>query len=129
MALSSAPQPPPPEPGAPAPASHHHRATSTTVACTLTTKEAAAQVNSWDRVRKQARSTTPLHNGVRLTFPAAMADELSTLAATEASCCAFLAIEVTTAGGTTSITITTEAADGLAIINRITGLSETEDTP
>ena len=104
------------------PATVRHEATSSTVACTLTTKGAAQQIRSWEQVVEQAIDSTPLVDGIRMTFPAGLTEDLQRLAASEASCWSLLTIEVATSANTASITITSEAEGGQAIIARIAGL-------
>ena len=103
-----------------------YEATTSTVTCTLTTEGAAEQVNNWEQVVRKAAGSTPLANGIHMTFPAELAGELQRLAASESTCCSFLTIEVKTTSDKTSVTITTEAEDGQSIIALIAGLAPSE---
>jgi|tagenome__1003787_1003787.scaffolds.fasta_scaffold20904154_4 hypothetical protein len=78
--------------------------------CTLTPDELAARGARW-RALGPAHATD-LPNGLRLTFPAGVEDELNELARLERDCCAFARWDVTTEQGHAHLDVT---ADGDAV--------------
>ena len=68
------------------------------IACTLTTKEAASQLDEWGELRRAATSVAAVDGGYRLTFPASSEATVRDLAAREAQCCAFLGLSVERTG-------------------------------
>lgn len=93
------------------------------VACTLTTKEAAAQVLEWTDLHGRSTGAQATEAGVVMTFPAGMAHAVEDLARREASCCAFLSMRTTVEGDVLSLEISSERLDALPVIDRLAGVS------
>ncbi|MEM9468405.1 MAG: hypothetical protein AAGA90_23755 [Actinomycetota bacterium] len=88
------------------------------IACTLTTKQAADQLDEWAALRAQARSVEPIDGGVRVVLPSDMEPTARDLAAREAACCAFLTLAVDPVGDDVVVTIT-GPADAQPVIGLI----------
>lgn len=81
-------------------------AESIPIACTLTTKQAASQLDEWASLRTRARSVEAIEGGVRVLLPAEAEAATRDLAIREAACCAFLTLTVDRHGDDLSLTIT-----------------------
>lgn len=90
------------------------------IACTLTTKEAASQLDEWAAVRAAATSTRPVDGGHEVTLPADLHETVRDLAAREAACCAFLTLDVAADDSATVLRIT-GPADAAPVIDLIVG--------
>lgn len=88
------------------------------IACTLTTKQAASQLDEWGVLRSKARRVDQIDGGVRVTLPADAEAEARELAAREAQCCAFLTLDVARADDEVVLTIT-GPADAAPVIGLI----------
>ena len=90
------------------------------IACTLTTKQAASQLDEWAQLRASATEVEPIDGGVRLTLPSALEAATRDLASREAQCCAFLTLGVDRIGDAVVLTIT-GAEDAQPVIGLIVG--------
>lgn len=90
------------------------------IACTLTTKQAAAQVGEWGDLRRAATQVVAVDGGFELTFPPAVETTVRDLAAREAQCCSFLTLTVERTDGDVVLTIT-GPADAAPVIGLIVG--------
>ena len=92
------------------------------IACTLTTKDAASQLDEWSGLRAAALAVEPLDGGVRVRLPRALEAQARDLAAREARCCAFLtlSVDVDDAAEEIAVTITgpAEAEPVIALLVR-----------
>lgn len=93
----------------------------TVVACTLTEKAAAKQLNEWSDLKEHAITTSPILGGARMVFNSTLDSQIRDLAEREMTCCTFLSISVDTKTNTT-LEITSEATEGQAVISRLTGV-------
>ena len=93
---------------------------SVPIACTLTTKEAASQLDEWGVLRRSAKAVAAVEGGCRLTFPASSEATVRDLAAREANCCAFLDIVVDRVDDDVVLTVT-GPADAAPVIGLIVG--------
>lgn len=96
--------------------------TSTPIACTLTNKEAAQQVLEWGDLQHRAAGVSPLDDGVRMTFPAAMFDEVEDLARRESACCAFLTITTSVVDDVLTLDISSDNPDAMPVIHALAGM-------
>jgi hypothetical protein len=94
------------------------------VACTLTTKDAAAQVIEWADLRSHMTSVERIEDGVEMTFPIAMAGDVRDLAAREATCCAFLTLVTAECGDEVELRITSDAQEAAGVIDLLAGTGE-----
>lgn len=92
------------------------------VACTLTTKDAAAQVLEWADLRKELVGVERVERGVEMRFPVALADAVRDLADREASCCAFLDLTATERNGELELRIASDADEAGPVIDLLAGL-------
>ncbi|MDW3217769.1 MAG: hypothetical protein R8F63_04075 [Acidimicrobiales bacterium] len=93
------------------------------VTCTLTTKELAGRTLEWGDLGPRALDRTELENGVRTTYPLAMAGPIERLATAERACCgSWLDIEVRL-DDVLTLELTTSNPDGLAIIRAMSGIT------
>ncbi|MDX2378446.1 MAG: hypothetical protein QNM02_01650 [Acidimicrobiia bacterium] len=92
------------------------------VACTLTTKDAAAQVVEWTDLRMMMLDVERVEGGVEMRFPIALADAVRDLSAREATCCAFLTLVTTDRGDEVELRITSDAPEAAAVIDLLAGL-------
>lgn len=97
------------------------RRPSIPIACTLDTQGAVAQLAEWEALRDELVDSVPVEGGVRLVFPARVADAARDLARREASCCAFLDLAVTVDGDTASVTITSPDPQARPVIELLAG--------
>ena len=88
------------------------------IACTLTTKQAASQLDEWGVLRAKARRIDQIEDGVRVTLPVDVEAEARDLAAREAQCCAFLTLDVQRRDDVVELTIT-GPADAASVIGLI----------
>jgi hypothetical protein len=92
------------------------------VACTLTPKDAAAQVVEWTDLRVDMLGAERIADGVEMRFPISLASVVRDLAAREASCCAFLDLVVTDVGDEVELRITSDAPEATGVIELLAGL-------
>lgn len=92
------------------------------VACTLTTKDAAAQVVEWTELRTYVIDVERIEGGVEMTFPLTLADAVRDLAAREATCCAFLTLVTTERRDAVELRITSDAPEAGDVIDLLAGL-------
>jgi hypothetical protein len=97
------------------------------IACTLTTKDAAAQVVEWSDLRTRMTNVVRVENGVEMDFPASLASTVRDLAEREATCCAFLALTTTMRGDHVELRITSDDPDAADVIDLLAGMSEVID--
>ena len=90
------------------------------IACTLTTKQAASQLDEWAQLRAAATEVETVEGGVRLTLPPALEAATRDLASREAQCCAFLTLGVDRIGDDVVVTIT-GPDDAQGVIGLIVG--------
>lgn len=90
------------------------------IACTLTTKQAASQIDEWTELRRAATSVVTVAGGYRLTFVAEAEATVRDLAAREAECCAFLTLSVERETNGIVLTIT-GPDDAASVIELIIG--------
>ena len=90
------------------------------IACTLTTKEAASQLDEWGELRARASDVEAIDGGYRVTLPASEEAVARDLAAREAQCCAFLTLDVAASEDDVMVTIT-GPADAAPVIALIVG--------
>jgi hypothetical protein len=64
------------------------------VACSLDGSGQRERLNEWRSLLARADSREPLSTGMRYRFPAALADDVRSLAAAERECCAFLRFDL-----------------------------------
>ena len=91
------------------------------VACTLTTKAAAAQLMEWDELRSHAVRVERVDGGAKLVLPGELAPNIYDLAAREADCCAFLTIETKRVGVEVELAITSAHPHAGPVIDLIAG--------
>ena len=94
------------------------------VACTLTTKDAAAQVIEWADLRSHMTSVERIEDGVEMRFPIAVAADVRDLAAREATCCAFLTLVTAECGDEVELRITSDAQEAAGVIDLLAGTGE-----
>ena len=92
------------------------------VACTLTTKDAAAQVVEWSELRRDLLGVERIDGGVEMRFPSSSADAVRYLAAREATCCAFLSLLTTDRDDEVELRITSDAPEASGVIELLAGL-------
>ena len=92
------------------------------IACTLSASDGARQVAEWRELQDLATAAEPLAAGAALIFPEELADRVEDLAAREATCCAFLTIETSRAGGDVRLEITSEDPEARPVITMLTGV-------
>jgi hypothetical protein len=86
------------------------------LACTLGSEDARAQLDEWANLRQLWRKTDAKPNGMRLWFDSNAAVALRAVAAREAACCGFLALEVSGDGALVRLEITSDHADAPPVI-------------
>lgn len=94
------------------------------IACTLTAKDAAAQVLEWTDLQGQASNVVALATGARMYFSPALEAQVADLAGREATCCAFLSIRTEIVDDRLVLDVTSNNPDALPVISRLAGLSE-----
>lgn len=92
------------------------------VVCTLSTKDAAAQVLEWVDLQARASSVRRIHGGARMTFPAAMQDAVEDLGRREQACCPFLTISTRVLDNELTLDISSADPDAMPVIEAIAGL-------
>ena len=97
-----------------------HGGADPVVACTLGPDAGRAQLDAWATLRPRHRRTEPTTGGVRLWFDPAAAVPLRAVAATEATCCAFLRLEVVDETDRVRIEITSALPDARPVIALLT---------
>lgn len=93
----------------------------TPIACTLTTKDAAAQVLEWTDLRKVATSIARSTDGARMTFTPDRAAAVTDLAEREQTCCSFLTIDVMSDDTAVTLDISSDHPDAGPIIDMLAG--------
>jgi hypothetical protein len=93
------------------------------VVCTLTTKDAANQIDQWSELRNHATRIEPLPTGARMYFPAAMRPLIDDLVRREAACCSFVDFLTAGSGDEVMLEVTSPDPDALAVISLLTGLA------
>lgn len=93
----------------------------TPIACTLTTKQAASQLDEWGELRSKASAVEEVDGGYRVTLPASADAVARDLAAREAQCCAFLTLDVTSSDDSVVVTVT-GPAEAMPVIALIVGV-------
>lgn len=101
----------------------HQAEPGAAIACTATPAGAAGQLREWSQLHLHARSRLPIPGGVRVTFPAAMADDVRDLARREAGCCSFLTISTTVDEDTVILEITAADPAAQPVVALIAGCS------
>lgn len=79
----------------------------------------------WASLRTLASATEAQENGVRLTFPATVSEQLDELVKREASCCAFLTFTKTHLGDEVVLEVTSADPNALPTISLISGVAPT----
>ncbi len=92
------------------------------VACSLTTKDAAAQVMEWAELRHEMIGVERIDGGVEMRFPIALATALRDLAAREATRCGFLDLVTSEVGDEIELRVTSDAPDASGVIDLLAGL-------
>ncbi len=93
------------------------------IACTLTPKGAADQLDEWATLRAAATDVAPIDDGVTMRFPAELAGTVDDLAAREATCCAFLSLTTRAEGDQIVLDITSADPAAQPVIAIIAGTS------
>lgn len=86
------------------------------VACTLGLEDARAQLDEWANLRQLWRKTEAKANGMRLWFDSTAEVPLRAVAAKEAACCGFLALDVVGDGDLVRLEVTSDHADAVPVI-------------
>jgi len=97
------------------------------IACTLTTKDARAQLLEWTDLQGQASAVQAIDKGVRITLPAAIAAQVQDLTERESTCCAFLNIDTNVDGTELTLEIRSDNPDALPVISALAGIPLPED--
>ena len=92
------------------------------IACTLTTKDAAAQVVEWSDLRKHMTDVARVENGVEMNFPSSLASAVRDLAEREANCCAFLSLTTTVCADHVQLRVTSDQPETAGVIDLLAGL-------
>ncbi len=95
---------------------------SAPIACTLGSVEASGQIREWGDLQHVATDVDAHDKGVRLFFPAALAEEVEDLANRERGCCAFLSIHTTLIGEELTLDISSPNPDALPVIAALAGM-------
>lgn len=93
------------------------------VACSLSTKDAAAQALEWVDLRTHLVDSEALSTGVRMRFPIDYRAALEDLVRRESACCTFLDIATKVDGVEFEVTITSTNPDALPVIALLGGVS------
>lgn len=91
------------------------------VACTLTPTAAVDQLWEWSDLVRVATRVDHLDDGVAIVLPIDHVDAVRDLAGREATCCAFLDIDVAVDDAAATVTITSPNPDALPVIGLIAG--------
>ena len=91
------------------------------LACSLPTRQASQQLGEWSVLQGKAVAVTAVTDGVRMTFPADIADEVEDLARREEACCSFLSIAVHRGTGTVVLEVTSPVPEALPLISMLAG--------
>ena len=94
------------------------------IACSLTTKDAARQGLAWADLQRHALTATRIDGGAAMTFDVELADSVEDLAAREAACCGFLSITTSRSEGEVRLEITADNPDAHPVIEAMAGLGK-----
>lgn len=97
--------------------------TTMPIACTLTAGAAQVQVLEWAGLQARATDVSSIEGGVRMTFPASMAESVEDLARRERACCAFLNIATSTVDDKLLLEISTDDPEALPVIHAVAGIT------
>ena len=95
------------------------------IACTLTTRDAAAQALEWTDLHGRADSVEVLPTGARMRVPAELAPRVADLVRRETACCAFLDISTVMSDDALVIEVTSADPDAWPVISLLLGVSRT----
>lgn len=94
---------------------------ATPIACDLSLTEGARQALEWRDLQRRASSVEPIEGGVAIEYAAELRPRVEDLARREAGCCAFLEFRLSDLGDGVRLTITSEHADAVPVIELLTG--------
>ena len=92
------------------------------VACTLTKKGAVDQAQEWTDLHQHVIDVESVPGGARMSFPIEFESLIAGLARREATCCAFLDINTSTAGGKLVVEVTSSNPEALPVISLLAGV-------
>ena len=94
------------------------------VACTLTSNDAKFQALEWVDLQQHSTAVLRVEDGVRMTLPVLLVDQVEDLARRESVCCAFLSIETSIVGEVLNLEIRSPNPDALPVILALAGVSQ-----
>ena len=94
------------------------------VACTLTKKGAVDQAQEWTDLHQHIIGVESVPGGARMSFPIEFESLVADLAHREATCCAFLDISTSTAGGELVVDVTSTNPEALPVISLLAGSNQ-----
>ena len=92
------------------------------IACTLTKKGAVNQAQEWTDLHQHVIGVESVPGGARMRFPIEFESLIAGLARREATCCAFLDINTSTAGGELVVEVTSSNPEALPVIALMAGV-------
>ncbi len=95
---------------------------STPIVCTMPSGEVPEQLHQWTNLQEWALDVVAIESGVRMTLPASLVQQVRDLADREASCCAFLNLDIELEGQTMSFEVTSPNPDALPVIAALAGI-------
>jgi hypothetical protein len=93
------------------------------IVCTMPTGEADEQLVEWADLQHRATNVSAVDRGVRMTLPASMASQVRDLVRREASCCAFLTLDITVEDDDLILEVTAANPDALPVISMLAGIA------
>ncbi len=93
------------------------------IVCTIPTGKANDQLVEWADLQHRASNVIAVDGGVRMTLPATMSDQVRYLVRREASCCAFLTLDITVVDDDLILEVTAANPDALPVISMLAGIA------
>lgn len=86
------------------------------------TGDASEQLLGWADLQHRASGVIAIDGGVQMTLPSSMASQVRDLVRREASCCAFLTLDITLDGDCLKLEVTAASPDALPVISLLAGI-------
>lgn len=92
------------------------------IACSLPLRDAAEQAGEWTDLFGHAVSYDRLADGIEVSYPLRLADQVEDLVSREAACCAWLNLDTTRTDDAIRVRLTSENPDSAPVIEALVGL-------
>jgi len=94
------------------------------VACTLNHEQAEDQLLEWVDLQDRATAVVSLDDGVAMSLPASLANDIEDLVRRESACCAFLSITTSIDEDVLTLEIRSPNPDALPVIMALSGVAQ-----